>query len=170
MGGYFDRGASAGGQDEGYFNREDITGASGVGSATGGPGGVANDNMENIELDAENPNIARAISPDRAAVGDETGGVTTQQRRGGSYPDIVEGSDSERTGTSWGVPGVQDSALVDTPRGEMPEGEGAGEAHPNRNTGERIPDSRVMRDDLQDVGSWSTIDSNDNAGSPTGSS
>jgi|GEM_PF-5737089 len=167
MGGYFDRGASAGGHDDGYFERENVTGASGLGSATGGPGGVANDS--DIELDVENPNIARAVSPNPAVAGDETGGVTTQERRTGSYPDIVEGSDSERTGTSWGVPGVQGGETVETPHGEVAEGEGEGQAHPNRNTGERMSGG-VTRDELQDVGSWSTIDTSDNAGSPSGNS
>jgi hypothetical protein len=47
----------------------------------------------------------------------------------------------------------------------MPEGEGEGQAQPNRNTGDRL-----TRDELDDVGSWSTIDQTDSAGSPTGNS
>ena len=156
MGGYFNRGASTGGQDEGYFERENVTGASGVGSAMGGPGGVSSE--PDVEFDAENPNIARAVSPGETVTGDETAGVTTQERRGGSYPDIVEGSDSERTGTSWGDAGLRDA---------VDEDERKGQTHPNRNTGER---QDVTRDELQDVGSWSTIDTNDNAGSPSGNS
>ncbi len=153
MGGYFNRGGATGGHDDGYFERENVTGASGLSSAMGGPGGVSSD--PDIELDSENPNIARAISPDRAVTGDETGGVTTQERRD---PDIVEGSDSERTGTSSGVVGVREATS---------EGEGEGQDHPNRNTGER---QAVTRDELQNVGSWSTIDTSDNAGSPSGNS
>ena len=87
---------------------------------------------------------------------DETAGVTTQEASG-SHPDIVEGSDSERTGTSWGLPGVEG--------GRGREGEEEGQAHPNRNTG-----TGVAREDLDNVGSWSTIDKADSAGSPTGNS
>src|SRR5437763_11528133 len=100
MSGYFDRGASAGGHDHGYFNRDDITGPEGVGvGATGGPGPVAD---ENLEVDPENPNIVRAIPREDKARIDETAGTGSPARVEGSYPDIVEGSDSERTGTSWG--------------------------------------------------------------------
>lgn len=115
------------------------------------PQGITKDD---IEFDSENPNIARATP--RAA---------EQSRSGGTYPDIVEGSDSERTGTSWGVPGVEESETVETAGGERPEGTDAGGATPNRNTGDR-----TRRDDLQNVGSWSTIETHDSAGSPTGNS
>lgn len=158
MSGYFDRGASAGGQDEGYFNRQDITGDSGVGSDLGGPGGVAH---ENLEVDSENPNVVRAIPSERTAT-DETAGNTSPAARDDEYDDIIEGSDSERTGTSWGLPG-REAGEVETPAGALQEGEGEGEAHPNRNTA-----GRLMRDDLDNVGSWSTIDKADSAGSPSG--
>ncbi len=158
MSGYFDRGASTGGQDEGYFNRQDITGASGVGSDLGGPGGVAH---ENLEADHENPNIVRAV-PQSQAASDETAGNTSPTTRDGELGDIIEGSDSERTGTSWGLPG-RDASEVETPEGALQEGEGEGEAHPNRNTA-----GRLTRDDLENVGSWSTIDKADSAGSPSG--
>lgn len=160
MGGYFDRGASASGQDEGYFNRDDVTDPEGVGSATGGPGGVAKDD---IEFDSENPNIARAVRHATPG-GDETVGNTTGERRG-TYPDVIEGSDSERTGTSWGLSGVEEAPTVSTPSGEMPEGDKPGEASPNRNTGDRL-----TRDDLNDVGSWSTMDKEGSGGSPSGNS
>lgn len=160
--GYFDRGASAGGSDEGYFDREDITGPSGVGSATGGPGGVAD---RDLEVDQDNPNIVRAV-PERDVRLDETAGVTSTQREDayeGSYPDVVEGSDSAATGTSWGQPGSDSAAAVQTPSGALSEGEGEGEASPTRNASDN-----PTRDELDNVGSWSTIDNADSAGSPTG--
>ncbi len=83
----------------------------------------------------------------------------------GTYPAIVEGSDSERTGTSWGELGYEDAATVETPRGLRTEGTEEGEAHPNRNVGE-LP----TRDELDEVGSWSTIEKSDSAGSPSGNS
>ena len=152
MSGYFDRGAAAGGREEGYFDRESVTGPAGVGSATGGPGGGVN--KDDIEFDEQNPNIARAVPDEtRAARTDETAGVTSPERatgQSGTYPDIVEGSDSPRTGTSWGHTSVEaDEADV----------------HPNRNTG-----GQVMREDLDNVGSWSTIETTDSAGSPSGNS
>src|SRR5437762_9305114 len=108
MSGYFDRGASAGGHDKGYFNREDVTGPEGVGvGARGGPGPVSN---ENLEVDPENPNIVRAKPEQDIEKLDETAGTTGEPRAGGSYPDIIEGSDSERTGTSWGLLGVEDES------------------------------------------------------------
>ncbi|MFL5733361.1 MAG: hypothetical protein ACJ78Q_09175 [Chloroflexia bacterium] len=163
MSGYYDRGASAGGHDHGYFNREDVTGSSGVGvGATGGPGPIAN---ENLEVDPQNPNIVRATTPTGEPAPDETAGTNSPARVGGSYPDIVEGSDSERTGTSWGLSGVEDADTLSTPMGDRPEGEGQNEASPNRNTGDRL-----SRDELSDVGSWSTIDDHSSAGSPTGNS
>jgi hypothetical protein len=96
---------------------------------------------------------------------DETAGTTSPDRVEGSYPDIIEGSDSERTGTSWGLPGVEGAPTAGTPRGDLPEGDSSDAASPNRNTGERL-----SRDDLADVGSWSTIDDHSSPGSPTGNS
>ena len=126
-----------------------------------GPSGITKDD---IEFDEGNLNLARAIPRGE--------GHTLSEKReaamphsSGTYPDIVEGSDSERTGTSWGVQGVEDAAVAETPHGEGAEGTGDKEASPNRNTGDRS-----ARDDLQNVGSWSTIDTNDSAGSPTGNS
>ncbi len=160
MGGYFDRDASTGGQDDGYFNRDNMTGSAGVGSDLGRPGGVAH---ENLEVDSENPNIVRAIPSARGAT-DGTAGNTAPAARDedDEYGDIIEGSDSERTGTSWGLPG-REANEVQTSASRAREGEGEGEAHPNRNTGDRL-----TRDELQNVGSWSTIDTDDSAGSPTG--
>lgn len=152
MSGYFDRGATAGGSDEGYFNREDITGPAGVGSATGGPGGVADDDLE---VDPDNPNIVRAIPRAREARLDETAGTTSTQRIEGTYPDIIEGSDSERTGTSWGLP-----AIEETPHAQAKAGD------------DRPPDSNAAvdptKDELRNVGSWSTIHTDDTAGEPSG--
>ncbi len=162
MGGYFNRGASAGGHDEGYFDREDVTGPAGVGSETGGPGGVARDD---IEFDAENPNIVRAVPKVRDARLDETAGVTTEQRIQDTYPDIIEGSDSERTGTSWGLPPDETAPTVNTPQGEMPEGSGPGKASPTRNEG-----NRSKPDPLHDIGAWGTMGEEGSAGSPTGGS
>lgn len=110
----------------------------------GAPARVAH---ENLEVDPQNPNIVRAIPPEQTA--DSTSPMSDE----GEYEGIIEGSDSERTGTSWGLPGREDA------------GEGADEAHPNRNTGDRL-----TQDDIKAVGSWSTIDTDDNAGSPSGSS
>jgi hypothetical protein len=119
---------------------------------------------DDIELDQDNPNIARAVPEARAqATTDETAGVTRVE---GTFPHIIEGSDSERTGTSWGLPAVENAPTVETPQGRIAEGEGDdGTARPTRNVGER-----TQRDSLSDVGSWSTIDPDkqDSAGSPTG--
>jgi hypothetical protein len=111
---------------------------------------------DNLEVDAENPNIVRAIPPMQDAGG--TGRNTPSDTHDEHH--IIEGSDSERTGTSWGLPG-REAAEVQTPSGTAQEGEG--EAHPNRNTGDRL-----TRDELQNVGSWSTIDTDDSTGSPSG--
>ncbi len=164
MGGYFDRGASAGGHDDGYFSRPDVTGPEGVGSATGGPGGVV---REDLEVDPEHPNMVRATPherSDRVDV-DETGGSTSTQRVEGTYPAIIEGSDSERTGTSWGLPPVERALTVETPQGKMAEGDEPGEAAPNRNTADRL-----AQEQRREIGSWSTIDNDAGAGSSTGNS
>ncbi len=178
MSGYFSRGASAGGPDEGYFNREDVTGPAGVGSATGGPGGIADENLgeglleqqgvvekEGIEYDPKNPYIARAIPQEGGERLDETAGTNSPMRADESYRQIIEGSDSERTGTSWDLPAREDAPTVSTPHGEMPEDEGQGEASPNRNTGEV-----TQRDRLDDVGAWGTMGTSGSPGSPTGNS
>ena len=134
-----------------------------------GAGGSADNDpvwslKDGIELDQDNPNIARAVPEASAqASTDETAGVTRVE---GTFPHIIEGSDSERTGTSWGLPAVENAPTVETPHGRMSEGEGDdGMATPTRNVGER-----THRDSLSDVGSWSTIDPDkqDSAGSPSG--
>src|SRR4051812_1544525 len=129
MSGYFDRGASAGGHDQGYFDREDVTGPSGVGSAMGGPGGVADVNAgsteqtsiapEGIEFDEQNPNIARAVPAKDGVKLDETAGTGAPVRTDEPYQQIIEGSDSERTGTSSSHSFVEDDS---------------GPSHANRNT------------------------------------
>ncbi|HEX8597188.1 MAG TPA: hypothetical protein VF952_01575 [Chloroflexia bacterium] len=121
---------------------------------------------ENLEVDEQNPNIVRAVPPEQRAT-DETAGNTASTTRddeygGGNIGDIIEGSDSERTGTSWGLPGREDTE-VEVGANAVQEGEGEDEAHPNRNTGDRL-----TRDELQNVGSWSTLDKEDSAGSPSG--
>jgi hypothetical protein len=126
-----------------------------------GPSGITKDD---IEFDEGNPNLARAIPRGEGHTLSEKG-EAAGLHSSGTYPDIVEGSDSERTGTSWGVPGAEDAPVAETPEGVRAEGTGDEEASPNRNTGDRI-----ARDDLQNVGSWSTIDTKDSAGSPTGNS
>jgi hypothetical protein len=123
--------------------------------------GIAKDD---IEFDEGNPNLARAIPRGEGRTLAEKGEAAAPHSSG-TYPDIVDGSDSERTGTSWGVPGVEDAQVAETPEGVRAEGTGEEEASPNRNTGDRS-----ARDDLQNVGSWSTIDTKDSAGSPTGNS
>jgi hypothetical protein len=183
MSGYYDRGAAAGGHDQGYFNREDVTGPEGVGvGATGGPGAVANENLDANEQGASaeganrldslahgpyeqvggNPNVVTPAGPVRL---DETAGTSSAVRADESYQEIIEGSDSERTGTSRSLPGRQRGADIQAGQGLSPEGEAQGQAHPNRNTG-----SGMSRDELNNVGSWSTIDNQDSAGSPTGNS
>lgn len=156
MSGCFESGASAGGQDEGYFNRPDVA----------GPGGVADENkgvdadrqtqshasgMEGIELDEQNPNIAGAVPVKDGIKIDETAGTESLLRTGEPYMDIIEGSDSERTGTSSGRPGVE---------------QGDSRARPNRNTGQ-MPTS----EDLRDLGAWGTMSDSgaSGPGSPTGS-
>ncbi len=211
MGGYFNRGASAGGHDEGYHNRPDITGPAGVGSNTGGPGGVARDDYvdepeknvdsaishdegyysrehtpdasasepdtsdtprTDVEVDPNNPNIVRATPRENEPRLDETAGVTSQARIGGdyydaegTYPDIIEGSDSVRTGTSWGLPAIEDAPTVMTPQGFVPEGTGKGEAKPDRNVGDPTEPAP-----LDNVGAWGTMKKEGSAGSPTGES
>ena|SRR5688500_8620624 len=160
MGGYFDKGSSAGGSNEGYFVR-DQTGSTDATQTSEGPPGVSKDD---ITYDPDNPNIARADIAVQPRL-DETAGTSTQARMEGTYPDIIEGSDSERTGTSWGLPGVEDAAGAEVGNRIVTEGIEEGESHPNRNTG-----ARLSVDELQDVGSWSTIDKGDTAGSPTGNS
>jgi hypothetical protein len=123
---------------------------------------------DNITFDRANPNIARAVRR-RPPAGD--GDQLTYEeylarlRRAGGPP-LVEGSDSERTGTTWGLPAVDNWPTVSTPEGEMPEGFGPGRAEPTRNAGRR-----GGSDPTYMVGSWSTIDDQDgkmSAGSPSG--
>jgi hypothetical protein len=99
-------------------------------------GGVVN--KDDIEFEAQNPNIARALPTDDAARlreqvtpdEDPAGDVYT-----GTYPDVVIGSDSAATGTSWGLPAVEGGEQVYTPEGWKPEGDEEGEARPSRNVG-----------------------------------
>ena len=121
---------------------------------------------DNITFDQHNPNIARAVR--RRAVDDDRlkyEEYVARMRRS-EAPDIIEGSDSARTGTTWGLPGVDNWPTVLTPEGEMPEGVGPGRASPTRNSGRRgTADATYM------VGSWSTIDDEEgrmSAGSPSG--
>ncbi|HET9494537.1 MAG TPA: hypothetical protein VFR15_09920 [Chloroflexia bacterium] len=122
---------------------------------------------DNITFDQSNPNVARAVrrrsAPTEVKVTYEEYLARVRRSEG---PDLVEGSDSERTGTTWGLPGVDNWPTVLTPEGEMPEGYGPGRAEPNRNTGRRgMPDPTYM------VGGWSTIDDNEtrmSGGSPSG--
>ena len=124
---------------------------------------------DNIVFDTTNPNIARAVrqaatAGDSRATYDEY--VARLRSADNNGPDLVEGSDSERTGTTWGLPGVDNWPTVLTPEGEMAEGTGPGRAGPNRNTRQRgVTDPTYM------VGSWSTIDEGEgksSAGSPSG--
>jgi hypothetical protein len=95
-------------------------------------GGVVQ--KDDIQFEKENPNLARTVpgqadtrrkaTPDEDASGDSYTG---------SYPDVVVGSDSATTGTDWGVPQVEDGEQVYTPEGWQSEGEGKGDAGPNRN-------------------------------------
>jgi hypothetical protein len=178
MSAYFDRGASAGGHDEGFFNRRDVTGPDGVGSATGGAGGVSNENpsedllrqqgvaeKDDIEHDPQNPYIARAVPRQSETELGETSGVTSPARSDEGDLGIIEGSDSERTGTSWGLPAIDEAPTVSTPVGELPEGDAPDKASPNRNT-----DDPTEPDSLDNLGSWSTIKKTGSAGSPTGNS
>lgn len=184
MGSYFGRGASAGGEDEGLFNREDITGASGVGEATG-PGAAANEqgtsdsnkpegqifhaSSGDYQTSSDNPNVVHAIQPTADSMGeigiDTTGGTSSPVREDDPYTRIIPGSDSVRTGNDFGLPGYENAPDVHTAEGRAAEGEGQGQASPNRNTG-----NILERDELKNIGSWSTIDNDDSAGSPTGNS
>jgi hypothetical protein len=122
---------------------------------------------DNITFDLANPNIARAVRR-RSTTEQErpTYDEYVARMRRAERLELVEGSDSERTGTTWGLPGVDNWPTVLTPEGEMPEGYGPGRAEPNRNTGRRgAADPTYM------VGSWSTIDDNEqrmSGGSPSG--
>ncbi len=125
-----------------------------------GPPGITKDD---IEYEKSNPNLAHAVPRGEGRTLAEK--MDAIQEGTGTYPDIVEGSDSERTGTSWGIEGVEGSPDVETPSGEQSEGTSKGDAQPNRNT-----DEVTERDALKDTGSWSTISTDDSAGSPTGGS
>jgi hypothetical protein len=123
------------------------------------PPGIKKDD---IVFDKENPYRARAVPRGQTVL---ERARAKAPRSPGTYPYLVEGSDSQRTGTNWGVLAVEGAETVETPRGTRTEGTDEGEAHPNRNTGEM-----AARDRLQNTGSWSTIDTDDSAGSPTGNS
>lgn len=149
MGDNSDRGASIGRDTE-------------VGSSYIRPGVVLD---ENLEVNPDNPNIVRAIPREELRSTDETAGNTSPSTRADEDVaglGIIEGSDSERTGTSWGLPGRENADNVEVGKASVDEGEDD-EAHPNRNTGDRL-----TRDELENVGSWSTIDKTDSAGSPSG--
>ncbi len=98
----FSRGASIGGQDASYFSREDVTAPAGVGSATGSPGGVADENLgkelleqqgviekEGIEYDPKNPYIARAVPQEGDELLDKTAGTNSPVRADESYQQII---------------------------------------------------------------------------------
>ena len=100
---------------------------------------------EGIEHDPTNPYIAKA-----------TGKTTdtdspTGAEQGNS--NIVEGSDSEQTGTSWGLPPVEDTSQEYTPRGE-----------------DRSAEEPSERNRLDDVGAWKTMNTNSSPSPPTGNS
>jgi hypothetical protein len=177
MSGYFDRGAGAGGKDEGYFNRQDVTGPEGVGSATGGPGGVAHENpsqglpaqqgvseKDGISYDPERPYIAHAVPTEPETGLDETAGTTSTVRADQSNQSIIEGSDSESTGTSWGLPAVEDATPGASGKSSGQQGQGA-ERAASRNMADT-----PTKDELKDVGAWSTMGTGNSAGSPTGNS
>ena len=97
-------------------------------------GGVVQ--KDDIEFEKENPNIARAVPSDNAsrirqAVTPDVDPAGDEYT--GTYPDVVIGSDSATTGTSWGLPQVEGGEEVYTPEGWKPEGDEAGEARPTRN-------------------------------------
>ncbi|MDQ5824111.1 MAG: hypothetical protein M3441_07855 [Chloroflexota bacterium] len=160
MSGNIERGTSTGERDAGVVNEGDIIEPSSSGNDSSAP---AHAGLDNLEVDARNPNIVRAV-PSAQSATDGTAGNTSPGTRDDEYGNIIEGSDSERTGTSWGLPGREDNE-VEVGASAVQEGEGEDEAHPNRNTGERL-----TRDELDNVGSWSTIDKDkaDSAGSPSG--
>ena len=121
---------------------------------------------DNITFDRTNPNIARAVRRPTSEVKEPTYEDYVARMRQSDGPDLIEGSDSARTGTTWGLPGVDNWPTVLTPDGEMPEGNGPGRASPNRNTG-----LRGATDPTYMVGSWSTIDDSEgrmSGGSPSG--
>ncbi|MDQ3703794.1 MAG: hypothetical protein M3437_00965 [Chloroflexota bacterium] len=160
MSGNIERGTNTSEQDVGVVNDSDMIEPSRTGNELSTP---ARASLDGLEVDAQNPNIVRAV-PSAQSATDEMAGSTSPSTRDDEYGDIIEGSDSERTGTSWGLPGREDNE-VEVGASAVQEGEGEDEAHPNRNTGERL-----TRDELDNVGSWSTIDKDkaDSAGSPSG--
>ena len=69
------------------------------------PPGIAKDD---IIYDEENPNRARAVPPGEGDTVLERSRVDIDISSG-TYPDIVEGSDSESTGTSWDIPATEET-------------------------------------------------------------
>src|SRR4051812_27295615 len=99
---------------------------------TQGPPGIAKDD---IEYEKSNPNLARAVPRGEGnTLAEKMHEVAPHTS--GTYPDIVEGSDSERTGTSWGVRPVEEGEEVETPSGAQSEGSEEGQVQANRNTGD----------------------------------
>ncbi len=100
MGGYFDRGATAGGSDEeGYFDREGVTGLGGTSSALGVPGETNDDTAptDAIEEEAGREDTVTAMPlpdfDDRGVGVDETAGSTAPRNLvGDSAQDIAEAS------------------------------------------------------------------------------
>lgn len=158
MSGNIERGANTSEQDAGVVNDSDLIQPSSTGNDLNAP---ARAGLDGLEVDTQNPNIVRAVASAQSPSGVMAGDTSTSARED-EYGDIIEGSDSERTGTSWGLPGREDNE-VEVEAITVQEGEGEDEAHPNRNTGERL-----TRDELENVGSWSTIGKTDSAGSPSG--
>jgi hypothetical protein len=74
------------------------------------PPGITKDD---IEFDKQNPYRARAVPRGEGKTVLERARARAP-RSVNTYPYIVEGSDSPRTGTSWGVLGVEGEAPVET--------------------------------------------------------
>jgi hypothetical protein len=85
-------------------------------SREGKPPGISKDD---IVFDAENPNRARAVPPEETVLERARANVPLT---GGTYPDIVEGSDSIRTGTNWGVLAVEGTEADEATIEKRPEG------------------------------------------------
>ena len=88
-----------------------------VDTDSGKPPGISKDD---IVFDQDNPYRARAVPRGQTVL--ERARASTQRSRG-TYPDIVEGSDSVRTGTNWGVMAVEETDTKATPQAKKPKSE-----------------------------------------------
>jgi hypothetical protein len=91
MSGYFDRGGTTGGQDEGYFNQDNVTGPEGVGTALGGPGGAAHAD-ESAAGDARTPRSEPLVEEGGARLDETAGSSDPRKHVGDPGPDLPQDS------------------------------------------------------------------------------